>query len=554
MSDEPESDDGDPVGPDEDTTPESDPDVDSSSSPDHDPDDRTDPASEAGSNVDPDGDTGATADRDTDADEDEDEDANANANGSGSEAPSEGNGGASNSGETAGPDGPSDTADEDDPGGDGGRDDASTGPSPGASDRATGEDRDPASAGEDATDGSVPPHDRAGVEVPTPRPDHHRDRDRGVEADDAGDGEEDVDTDGSATEGDDDEGDDEAPSYARLGTESDSTDHDPDPTPATDDENAGDADAGRPSDDALAGYDPAEDDVVATDGEGASAGATVDAAAPAVEDDEYTPSYLDEGVVDGPEDDVEMPLTDHIEEMIRRLAVVFFVGGLVTLFLFPGSDLTNFYLGTDLPTATNVINHLWDKHIPGTAANPERRPRLYGPLELVLTELKVAGLGGLVFGLPAFVYETYLFMRPGLYPKERRYYLAAVPTSVVLAAIGVAFAHFAVLPAIFAYFTSYTTGTAVVAFGLAETFNLIIILMGYMAIVFQIPLFIMLAIMMDLVTSQWLRERRLLFWGAFLGISFIATPDPTGMAPIIVGATMIVLFEGTLGALRYTRH
>jgi sec-independent protein translocase protein TatC len=156
-----------------------------------------------------------------------------------------------------------------------------------------------------------------------------------------------------------------------------------------------------------------------------------------------------------------------------------------------------------------------------------------------------------VIGLPVFVYETYLFMRPGLYPKERRYYLAAVPTSLVLAFVGISFAHFVVLPAIFAYFTSYTTGTAVVAFGLKETFNLILILMGYNAIIFQIPLFIMLAIMMNLVTRRWLEDRRLLFWGAFLGLAFLISPDPTGMAPIIIGATMIALFEGTLLALRW---
>ncbi|ELZ87314.1 sec-independent protein translocase component TatC1 [Haloferax elongans ATCC BAA-1513] len=264
-------------------------------------------------------------------------------------------------------------------------------------------------------------------------------------------------------------------------------------------------------------------------------------------------SLVDDGVMgSAPESDQEMPLTDHIEEMIRRLAVVFAVAGTITLLLFPGADMLNAYVNTGLPSATDVINFLWNTHIPSAAEMADRRPRLYGPLELILTKLKVAGLAGTVIGLPVFVYETYLFMRPGLFPKERKYYLAAVPTSLVLAIIGVTFAHFVVLPAIFAYFTSYTEGTAVIAFGLKETFNLILILMGYMAIVFQIPLFVQLAIMMNLVTRQWLEDRRLLFWGAFLGLAFLVSPDPTGMAPIIVGATMIVLFEGTLALLRWT--
>jgi len=52
---------------------------------------------------------------------------------------------------------------------------------------------------------------------------------------------------------------------------------------------------------------------------------------------------------------------------------------------------------------------------------------------------------------------------------------------------------------------------------------------------------------MNLVTRQWLGAKRLIFWGAFLFNS-----DPTGMAPIIVTLTMIVLYEGTLAVLRWT--
>ncbi|MFB6304239.1 MAG: twin-arginine translocase subunit TatC [Haloferacaceae archaeon] len=277
---------------------------------------------------------------------------------------------------------------------------------------------------------------------------------------------------------------------------------------------------------------PNAPDSVVADGAAAPAEAPGTAGAPTSDD------YLSDFEHEGPEEDVEMPLADHIEEMISRLGVVFLVGGVVLLATFPFAE--------------ELINYLWNTHIPGASTIADRRPRLYGPLELLLTKLKVAGLAGLLAGLPVLVYQSYRFMRPGLYPHERRYYLAAVPTSLVLGFVGVSFAHFVVLPAIFAYFTSYTTGTALVAFGLRETFNLILLLMGYMAVVFQIPLFIMLGIMMGLVTRGWLEDKRLLFWGAFAGLSFLVSPDPTGMAPIIVTVTMITLYEGTLALLRWT--
>ncbi|MFB6160706.1 MAG: twin-arginine translocase subunit TatC [Haloferacaceae archaeon] len=291
-----------------------------------------------------------------------------------------------------------------------------------------------------------------------------------------------------------------------------------------------------PDEEFLVDPDEADDDA---DGAARStADGGVDAVGTEPSSVEYGDDHLAEFEREGPAEDVEMPLAEHIEEMIRRLGVVLLIAGVVAIAVFPVSE--------------QVINYLWNTHIPGAETIVDRRPRVYGPLVLVMTKLKVSFLAGLLLGLPVFVYETYRFMRPGLYPQERRYYLAAVPTSLVLAFVGVAFAHFVVLPTIFAYFTSYTTGTAVVAFGLKETFNLILLLMGYMAVVFQIPLFIQLGSMMNLVTRSWLERRRLLFWGGFAGLAFLVSPDPTGMAPIIVTATMIVLFEGTLALLRWT--
>jgi sec-independent protein translocase protein TatC len=241
-------------------------------------------------------------------------------------------------------------------------------------------------------------------------------------------------------------------------------------------------------------------------------------------------------------DDEEMPLTEHVEEMALRFLAV----GLV---MFGVAGIVVFY-------ADELINFLWYSFLGNPEVCPgldcEVKPRVYHPLSLVLARLKVSSLVGLIVALPVGVYQTYRFMRPGLYPRERRYYLAAVPTSLVLAAAGVGFAYFAVLPSLFGYFTEYSEQAALTAFGLTETFNLIVLMLGFFALIFQIPLLVMLAIMMGVTTRQWLEDRRLYFWGGFAAVAFLFSPDPTGMAPLIVAVTMIVLFEGTLTMLRWT--
>ncbi|MEF8756628.1 MAG: twin-arginine translocase subunit TatC [Halobacteriales archaeon] len=241
---------------------------------------------------------------------------------------------------------------------------------------------------------------------------------------------------------------------------------------------------------------------------------------------------------EGPPDDREMPLTEHVEEMVWRLGAVVVTAAVVTILAYPFSE--------------GVTLHVWTEVLP-TADAPD--PHLYGPLEKVLTQIKVAGLAGILIALPMVVYQTYRFMRPGLYPHERRYYLAAVPTSLVLAALGMAFSYLLVLPTLFVYFMYYTEDSVdIVAFGLSKTFNLIVTLTGVLAIVFQIPLFIMLAIMMGVTSRRWLANKRIYFWAAFAGASFLIAPDPTGMAPFLVAGTAIGLFEGTLFLLKWVKR
>ncbi len=325
-------------------------------------------------------------------------------------------------------------------------------------------------------------------------------------------------------------------------------------------ESAPDGDPGDPDESRDTGGEPPVSDADAADSSEStedaadSSESTEDAADSSDSPDQNRPVETDgEGVVSGhgssetsfpdddvggistPPDDEEMPLADHIEEMILRFAVVL-------LFASAGTAI-------GLLWASDAISIIWADVFPAGVNEPP--PHIYHPLELWLTRIKVAALLGIMVGLPMFVYQCYLFMKPGLYPHERKYYLAAVPTSVVLAGVGMLFSYLLVLPILFYYFTFYAEGSAEIAYALGETFDLVITLTAFLAIVFQIPLFIMLAIMMGVTTRRWLAEKRLYFWAAFFGLAFMFTFDPTAMAPVLVGITMILLFEGTLVVLKW---
>ncbi|XGI83203.1 twin-arginine translocase subunit TatC [Halorutilales archaeon Cl-col2-1] len=231
-------------------------------------------------------------------------------------------------------------------------------------------------------------------------------------------------------------------------------------------------------------------------------------------------------------EDEELPLTAHIEEMVRRLLVVLFVisVGMIVVFYF----------------STEMIRTIWYNFLPNTEI------RVYKPFGLILTRLKFSAMAGVAAAVPVLVYETFAFMKPGLYPHERKYYIAVAPVSVILVALGLVFSYFVALPAVFDYFLRYSEPVADSGLGLSETFSLIILLSLGLGVVFQIPLVIFLAVKMNVTSRDWLASKRIIVWLTFLSVAFLFAPDPSGMAAIIVAATMVTLFELTLFLLRFT--
>lgn len=235
-----------------------------------------------------------------------------------------------------------------------------------------------------------------------------------------------------------------------------------------------------------------------------------------------------------PEHDIDVPISLHIEELFLRLLIVFAIGSAISLVL--------------LPVSEDVIQYLWQSHIPNPSENP---PVIYSPVSLFMTRIQVIFLFALVIGFPALIYQSYRFMEPGLYAVEKRYFKISTFSSVGLSTIGILLGQFVVLPIMFFYSSSYTQGVAEIAFGLQQTVGLMLIIVIYIVIIFQMPILMILAVLLGVVSREWIRSRRILFWFFFFGIAFLSSPDPTGMAPFIIGLIMLLIFELSLFAMRY---
>lgn len=240
----------------------------------------------------------------------------------------------------------------------------------------------------------------------------------------------------------------------------------------------------------------------------------------------------DNDIRSGPVRDEEIPLMEHLIELRRRLVVVLIPFGIVTLVIFPFS---NIFLQHFL--FTNLFSE--DMHI-----------YVYSPMEWMSVRLLFSFLFALSVTIPLLLYEIFAFIRPGLYPSERKFFMMVVIPSLCLYGVGALFAYLFVLPLVFGYLIAYSGEIAKVALSAKRIFSIILYTTVGFGLSFQIPLIMTLAVKMKLVTYSWLKDKRLIIYGLIIGIAFFVIADPAGIS-MLMAVVSIALFELGLLITKY---
>jgi sec-independent protein translocase protein TatC len=236
-------------------------------------------------------------------------------------------------------------------------------------------------------------------------------------------------------------------------------------------------------------------------------------------------------MIDGPIGDEDIPVLEHLIELRRRLIVFFIPFVVITLIIFPFSD-----------AALHIIyTHLFSEDIPIA---------VYSPLEWISLMLLCSFLSAFSITMPLLLYEIFAFLRPGLYPSERQFFLLVVIPSLCLYGLGAFFGYYFVLPQLFSYLIAYSGDIARIAFSAKRVFTTIMYTAVGFGLIFQIPLIMALAVKMKLVSHSWLKEKRVIIYGLIIGIAFFIVADPMGISMLMAGIS-IAMFEFGLLITRY---
>jgi len=229
-------------------------------------------------------------------------------------------------------------------------------------------------------------------------------------------------------------------------------------------------------------------------------------------------------------DQKEMPFTEHLRELRTRLLICIGSVGAIGLLLFWPSQF--------------AIKWMVQTYFHGIALHA------FGPADVIFAEFKFSVIGGIVLGIPVLFYQGWMFVVPAIHPRTRRMVYSFIVPSLALAALGLAFAHFIVLPRVVAALLSITDVVAQPTFGVGETINFILILLALFALIFQLPIVLIGLARLGIVNATMLGTYRRHALFAMVVGSGIAAPDGNPLTMGLLALPMYVLYEASIWIIR----
>jgi sec-independent protein translocase protein TatC len=285
----------------------------------------------------------------------------------------------------------------------------------------------------------------------------------------------------------------------------------------------------------------------------------------------------DQGLVEEAQIEQGMTLTEHLEELRRRLtrSVIAVVVGFAVCYGFSkrlfdllmqpmnrvlqqqdGTErllAPDFFdqLGAALNRSLHEIEFPYQDQIPAFIELLRQTMdrtletgyfQYTNPPEAFFTYLKISVVAGIFLVSPYIFYQIWGFIAPGLYKHEQRLMIPIAFFSALFFVTGALFGYFIVFPFGFEFFAGFTTQDIHFIPKLNEYLSFALKLLFAFGIVFELPLFIFFLARLGVVTAASLRKKRkYAILIIFMAAAILTPPDPFTQS--LMAGPMIILYE-----------
>ena len=174
------------------------------------------------------------------------------------------------------------------------------------------------------------------------------------------------------------------------------------------------------------------------------------------------------------------------------------------------------------------------------------------PFELINTELSgqftmhiwVSFVAGFILAAPYVLWEIWIFIKPALHEKERKYSKGVVFFSSLLFFSGVLFGYYVIVPLSINFLGSYQVSADVKNMIAMDSFVSTVTTITFASgIVFELPIVIYFLTQIGLMTPQFMRTYRKHAMVIILIVAAVITPSPDVTSQLLVAFPLYMLYE-----------
>jgi sec-independent protein translocase protein TatC len=159
-----------------------------------------------------------------------------------------------------------------------------------------------------------------------------------------------------------------------------------------------------------------------------------------------------------------------------------------------------------------------------------------------LTPFKLTLVLSIFAAMPYILFQTWAFLAPGLYKREKRIVIPLFISSVSLFYAGMAFAYYIVFPLVFLFFTSIAPEGITVMPDIRSYLDFVLKLFFAFGLSFEIPIAVVILSWMGAVDPDKLAKKRPYVFVLCFVLGMLLTP-PDIISQILLAIPMWLLFE-----------
>jgi sec-independent protein translocase protein TatC len=233
--------------------------------------------------------------------------------------------------------------------------------------------------------------------------------------------------------------------------------------------------------------------------------------------------------------DKPQPLQMHLNEIRRRLLVCFF-------FLAVFSTLCLIYMDQLLDLLKRP------------AGEELQQLAVFSPTAAVVSYLSIAVAGGLIFSIPVFLYQAWMFILPALRAQSQKKGLVFIASGTFLFLAGACMSYFVLLPVSLQFLLNIGKNDLVFLISLDAYISFVLLLILGGGIIFEMPILTFALTKLGILTA----EQMLKGWKVAIILILVAsaflTPTPDAVNMTLMTVPMFALYLLSISVSKFAER